>query len=44
MVMVLLVITALMVMLLLVITALAWVHQKEDEVGYLEVTSRSRNE
>ena len=33
-----------MVMLLLVTTALAWVHQKEDKVGYLEVTSRSRNE
>lgn len=33
-----------MVMLLLVTTALAWVHQKEDKVGYLEVTSRNRNE
>lgn len=33
-----------MVMLLLVTTALAWVHQKEDKVGYLEMTSRNRNE
>lgn len=33
-----------MVMLLLVTTALTWVHQKEDRVGYLEVTSRNTNE
>lgn len=33
-----------MVMLLLVTTALTWVHQKEDKVDYLEVTSRNRNE